>query len=518
MSRLIGTETEYGIWADGLDPHDMIEVSREIVRRFQGPAITSWNYGFEVPRRDLRGFTAKELRRDPDDAAFDATGPKYASLAEEHADHVLANGARLYNDHAHPEYSTPECTRLADLVAHDKAGERIVLECARTFGAEKNIEVAVYKNNTDFHGASYGAHESLLLSRDVPADDLIAILAPFLATRQVFAGAGKVGSDRKPSSGDIYQISQRAEFVDVLASVDTLHQRPLVNTRDEPHASEDRYRRLHVIVGDANMSEWATAMKIGTLALVLDLAESGWRAPLELADPVGAVRAIALDPTLRARVSVRRRAGGASIQSEMTATEIQRVYLRAAESAPSALPDRDWVLASWNRVLDDLERAPERAADRVDWVAKLRLLGDYRRAMGPEVSCAALQSIDLAYHDIRPERGLYHLLSDSGSTQRVVTDRAIERAMLEAPRATRAFVRGHFVMRHSESVSAIGWNGIAFRHGDEEMVFDMNSLVDGTLGRLNDELRKATTLDQTAAVLRRYRGRSGAAAPKGSEV
>jgi proteasome accessory factor A len=184
------------------------------------------------------------------------------------------------------------------------------------------------------------------------------------------------------------------------------------------------------------------------------------------------------------------------------------------------LPDRDWVLAGWNQALDDLERDPDRAADRIDWVAKRRLLADYRHAVGPGVGCAALQSLDLAYHDVRPEFGLFHVLADRGALRRVVTEEAVARAVLEAPNATRAFVRGHFVRRHPEAVSAIGWNGIAFRRGDEEMVFDMNGLVDGRLGPLNRELAMARTLDQTSDILRRYRGsiRIAAGAPQGNEV
>lgn len=502
MARLMGIETEYGLWIEGMELCDMVAASRALVHEYAGPCVTAWNYGFEDPRRDMRGFTVSELSRDPDDTVFDSAGPRFSSLADEHADRVLPNGARFYNDHGHPEYSTPECTSLRDIVAHDRAGERVVLDCARRYSERTGRAVRILKNNTDFHGASYGAHESFLLRRDVSVDALIAALAPFLVTRQVFAGGGKIGMDREANGKPRYQISQRAEFVDVVASVDTLHRRPLINTRDEPHAAPELYRRLHVIVGDANMSEWATAMKVGTLALVLDLVEAGWQPGFELTEPVAAVRAVALDPSLSEQLPLRSAKPG---QGPLTALQIQRGYLEAARNAASSLPDRDWVLTEWSQALDDLESAPQRAADRVDWVAKLQILQDFETMGADPVSVTALQSVDLAYHDLSPDSGLYGALADAGRVRRIVAAEDINTAATTPPCDTRASVRGHFVARHADAVTAVGWNGIAFRHRDEEMVFDMNKLVDGSLGSMNNQLRQARTLDDTVAVLRRYR-------------
>ena len=321
-----------------------------VVRAYAEPYVATWNYRAEDARRDMRGFSVDRLAQDPVDAQFDASGPKLTA-DEERSDRVLANGARLYNDHGHPEYSTPECLTLPDLVAHDAAGERIVLECARRRTEEGGRQVRIYKNNSDYHGASYGTHEDYLMRRETPASELIDALVPFLVTRQIYAGAGKVGIDGQRDGG--YQISQRADFVSVEASVDTLHNRPIFNTRDEPHASPADFRRVHVIVGDANMSQWATAMKVGATSLVLALLEDGWRPGMRLTNPVAAIQHISHDTTLRWLVDVEGR-------GSMSAIEVQRLYLAEAKRRLSgASTNADWALAEWEAVLDALEgRSP----------------------------------------------------------------------------------------------------------------------------------------------------------------
>ncbi len=216
---------------------------------------------------------------------------------------MLSNGARFYNDHAHPEYSTPECSTLAEIVAQDKAGERILAECAkrRNTHLPKGNEARLYKNNTDFVGHSYGCHDNYLMRRDVPWEWLVRDVVPFLVTRQIFAGAGKMGVEGEDAAGQpgIYQIAQRSDFFSVLCSIDTMNRRPLVNTRDEPHADAERYRRFHVIIGDANMCQFATALKIGTTALVLDLVERGHAPKLELANPIETTKQLSRDQTLQ---------------------------------------------------------------------------------------------------------------------------------------------------------------------------------------------------------------------------
>ena len=303
MKRVFGLETEYGITLDGTDSVDVVAESIELVRGYteQG-AHMKWDYDLEDPHCDARGFRAAELLQDTDESAyFEIDRKRPLSFEEIKSDLVLSNGARFYNDHAHPEYSTPECTSLRGLVAQDKAGERILLECARRRNLKlpEGQEVQLYKNNTDFSGHSYGCHDNYLMRRDVPWERIVSGALPFLVTRQIFAGAGKMGIEAESAAGQpgVYQISQRADFFAVLVSIDTMNRRPLVNTRDEPHADARSYRRFHVIVGDSNMSEWATALKVGTTALVLDLIERDLAPQIELAQPVAALKLISRDQT-----------------------------------------------------------------------------------------------------------------------------------------------------------------------------------------------------------------------------
>src|SRR5450432_1923623 len=281
MNRVFGIETEFGITVDGVEHVDVVAESIELVRRYTDHgALMKWTYRLEDPHRDARGFRATELLQDTDEAAYvEVDRNRPLSFEEIKSDLVLSNGARFYNDHAHPEYSTPECTTLQELVAQEKAGERILAECVRRRNLKlpNEQELRLYKNNTDFSGHSYGCHDNYLMRREVPWYRIVAGVLPFLATRQIFAGAGKMGIEGESTAGlpGIYQISQRADFFAVLVSIDTMNRRPLVNTRDEPHADARSYRRFHVIVGDANMSEWATALKVGTTALVLGLIEAG---------------------------------------------------------------------------------------------------------------------------------------------------------------------------------------------------------------------------------------------------
>lgn len=497
MHRLFGIETEYGIVVEGLGANDWINESIAVVRRHVGPAVGGWNYRGEDPRRDMRGFTVQHLSMNPDDAQFDAPGTAPMSREEERSDRILANGARFYNDHGHPEYATPECRSLRDLVAHDKAGERIAFAAAQHRAQQRGLAVSLYKNNTDFHGASYGTHEGYLMRRDAATDALIQALLPFFVTRQIFAGAGKVGveNDNSTPSG-LFQLSQRADFFAVEASVDTLHNRPLVNTRDEPHAAPRRYRRLHVICGDANMSEYATALKVGTTSLVLRLIEEGFTAPVKLLDPVRAVKQISRDITLKRAVD---RQGGPPI----TALEIQRLYLEAATRLRGLDEDADWTLAEWAATLNALENDPLSLADSLDWVAKYKLLDAFREEEGLTWNDPYIQSLDLAYHDVDPEQGLYNGLEQAGEMRRLVTDARIQAAISCPPADTRAAIRGLFVQRFGSAVRSIGWNGIAFQHEGEDILFDMNSLVEENVVLLNEELAAVETLEDFVAVMKR---------------
>src|SRR5213080_5624204 len=378
MNRVFGLETEYGITVNGAETVDVVAESIELVRRYtENGALMKWDYELEDPHLDARGFRARELLQDTDESAYyEIDKRRPLSFEEIKSDLVLSNGARFYNDHAHPEYSTPECTTLRQIVTQDKAGERILAECARRRNLKlpKGQEVRLYKNNTDFFGHSYGCHDNYLMQRDVPWDRIVGAILPFLITRQIFAGAGKMGVEGESTSGQpsIYQISQRADFFSVVLSIDTMNRRPLINTRDEPHVDATRYRRFHVILGDSNMSEWATALKIGTTALVLDLIERGQAPQLEIAQPIDANKSISRDRTYDWIIELR---DGRKI----SAIDVQRIFLKAADGIESDTDeDRQWILHEWESILNDLERDVMLARDRVDWVGNKLLLNAFQ--------------------------------------------------------------------------------------------------------------------------------------------
>jgi Pup amidohydrolase len=462
--RLLGIETEYGLYVEGRGAEDLMEESRLLVSAYQGPWAGPWDYRTEDPRRDMRGFRVDRLSYDEQDARYDRQGPpSRLSSSEQRADRVLANGARLYNDHGHPEYSTPECVSLVELVTHDRAGEWIVRDCARLRTERTGRPIRLYKNNTDFHGMSYGCHENYLCHRGLPFERLLQGLIPFLITRILFTGAGKAAVETGgPHAGaSHYQLSQRPDFFAVEASVDTLASRPIFNTRDESHADPNRYRRLHVIAGDANMAEFATALKVGTTSLVLSLLEAGWEPLFRLEDPVSAAQEISRDPSLRWIV---RLADGRT----MRALDLQRLYLGEARAVLSDLSaDAAWTLREWERVLDDLEADPVGPEDRVDWIAKRKLLESYIEAEGLWWENPALKSLDLAYHDLDPETGLFAALEQGGVMSRLTHDDQVERALTTPPAATRARLRGMLVRVAAERVRAISWGRAMVAVGKE---------------------------------------------------
>jgi proteasome accessory factor A len=318
--RLCGIETEYGVYVEGKEAKDLINESMGVVRAYPGPHGKPWDYKGESPRKDQRGFQVHHLTQNPQEALYEKQAPS-PPTEEARSDRVLANGARLYNDHGHPEYSTPECRALHDLVTHDRAGERIVLECARAYEAQTGRAVTLYNNNTDYNGASYGTHENYLVNRDLPWDTLASGIMPFFVTRQVYAGAGKVGVESEKGSQEgvaVFQLSQRADFFTEEQSVDTLARRPIINTRDEPHANPKHWRRFHVICGDCNLCETATALKVGATDLVLSLLEEGWTPGVAVNNPVEAIKSVSRDPSLRWLVCLQ---DGSSIP----AVDLQRV-------------------------------------------------------------------------------------------------------------------------------------------------------------------------------------------------
>ncbi len=462
MKRVFGLETEYGITLSGAETVDVVAESIELVRRYTDHgALMKWDYDLEDPHLDARGFRARELLQDTDESAYyEIDKRRPLSFEEIKSDLVLSNGARFYNDHAHPEYSTPECTTVRQIVAQDKAGERILAECARRRNQKlpSGYEVRLYKNNTDFAGHSYGCHDNYLMSRDIAWDRIVTGILPFLVTRQIFAGAGKMGVEAESGQSDpgVYQISQRADFFSVVVSIDTMNRRPLINTRDEPHVDASRYRRFHVILGDSNMSEWATAMKIGTTALVLDLIERGEAPQLEIAQPVDANKSISRDQTYDWIIELK---DGRKI----SAIEVQRIYLCAASKLHNgASEEQQWVLREWENVLNDLERDVMSTRDRVDWAAKKFLLDALQMEEKLSWNDPWLQSIDLEYHSLDLDRGLYYELLRKDLMRRVTSEDEIKTAIFNPPETTRAFFRGRAVARFNDEISSIQWDEIVF--------------------------------------------------------
>jgi proteasome accessory factor A len=466
--RIMGTEVEYGISVPGQPGANPMVTSSQVVNAYGArPELTRggrarWDYEEESPLRDARGFTYSAAAYDPAEA-----------LADEDlglANVILTNGARLYVDHAHPEYSTPEVTNPRDLVRWDKAGERVMAEAARraaTIPSAGNIHL--YKNNTDNKGASYGAHENYLMRRQTPFADIVTHLTPFFVTRQVVCGAGRVGIGQDGSQPG-FQLSQRADFFEVEVGLETTLKRPIINTRDEPHADADKYRRLHVIIGDANLSEISTYLKVGTTSLVLSMIEEKVLTPdLGIADPVTELKAVSHDPGLTHLLRLRD-------GRRLTALDLQWAYYeRAADFVESRYgPDLDEitadVLSRWEGVLDQLGRDPAELADQLDWVAKLRLLEGYRERERLGWAAHKLQLVDLQYSDVRPEKGLYHRLVSRGAMRTLLADEATRDAMAQPPEDTRAYFRGRCLAQYASEVVAASWDSVIFDVGRESLV------------------------------------------------
>jgi Pup amidohydrolase len=465
VRRVMGTEVEYGISVPGQPGANPMVTSSQIVNAYGArPELSRngrarWDYEEESPLRDARGFTYSGALYDPSEA-----------LADEDlglANVILTNGARLYVDHAHPEYSTPEVTNPRDAVLWDKAGERVMAEAARRAATiPGSAPIHLYKNNTDNKGASYGTHENYLMKRQTAFADIVQYLTPFFVTRQIVCGAGRVGIGQD-GSGPGFQISQRADFFEVEVGLETTLKRPIINTRDEPHADADKYRRLHVIIGDANLSETSTYLKLGTTALILEMIEQkALSADLGIADPVSELKQVSHDPTLTHRIRLRD-------GRRLTAMDMQWAFFeRASSFVDSRSGDEQTldVLARWESILDRLGQDPMRCADELDWVAKLRLLEGYRDREDLGWASPKLQLVDLQYADVRPEKGLYHRLVARGSMKTMFAAEQVREAMVEPPEDTRAYFRGRCLAQYASEVVAASWDSVIFDVGRESLV------------------------------------------------
>jgi proteasome accessory factor PafA2 len=458
VRRVMGIETEYGISVPGDPAANPMILSGHVVNAYASAhgvrsGRASWDYADEAPLRDARGFEISRALADPGQLT-DVEDPTLANV-------VLTNGARLYVDHAHPEYSSPEVTNPRDAVKWDRAGELIMLEAVRRLQNRPGLPgVNLYKNNTDGKGASYGTHENYLMRRETPFADIVRHLVPFFVVRQVITGSGRVGigqDSRTPG----FQLSQRADFFEVEVGLETTLKRPIINTRDEPHAVADLYRRLHVIIGDANHCDVANLLKLGTTSLVLAVIEDrAMTKDLTLAKPVATLHQVSHDPTLQAKVTLRD--GG-----QMTALELLWEYHDAVAAYLDARGDADdphtaEVMRLWHDVLHRLETDPSTCAADLDWVAKQQVLEGYRERDGLEWSDPRLRAVDIQWSDVRPEKGLFRRLADRGRMTSLVDASDVEVAVTTPPEDTRAWFRGTCLDKWPTQIAAASWDSVIF--------------------------------------------------------
>ena len=460
IPKVCGIETEYGIQVVNGDPNP-IAASSVLINAYAHDVDRQqigWDFEDEAPGNDARG-AAKEGAMPP--------------TVETHlVNTVLTNGARYYVYHAHPEFSSPECRDALEAVRYDRAGEAIVIRSMQAADASSHdgSRLVVYKNNSDGKGNSYGCHENYLMDRDTPFSRIVTGITPHFVTRQIFCGAGKVGSETAfHESGSVdFQLSQRAEFFEEQVGLETTLKRPIVNTRDEPHADPHRYRRLHVIVGDANLAEVATFLKLGTTSLVLAMIEDDMSGARDLtpADPVRAIHAVAVDRTFTQPLLMADGSTATALAIQWELYSLARKYAEdrgleclGAEHIGTAVLDR------WEQVLNGLETEPSTLVRQVDWVAKLQLLEAYRDRHGLEWDDPRLAAVDLQYHDLRPARSLFARLD----TEKLVDAASVADAVVDPPRSTRAWFRGQCLKRWPASVATANWDSLVFDLGSDPL-------------------------------------------------
>jgi len=496
----MGTETEYGISVSGQPTANPMVASSQVVNAYASATLRArrarWDFEEESPLRDARGF---DMSREVADAS---------QLTDEDlglANVILTNGARLYVDHAHPEYSTPECTNPRDVVLWDKAGEQVMLDATRLAAAIPGASpILLYKNNTDNKGASYGAHENYLMRRSTPFGEIVRHLTPFFVSRQVVTGAGRVGIGQDGRDHG-FQLSQRADYFEVEVGLETTLKRPIINTRDEPHADPEKYRRLHVIIGDANLSEISTYLKVGTTALVLAMIEDRFvTRELTVDQPVRSLRAVSHDPSLKHLLTLADGRTLTAVQLQMEYLELARKYVEDRLGSDADSQTRD-VLDRWESVLTRLEADPMECARELDWVAKLKLLNSYRDRDGLEWDDAKLHLVDLQYSDIRPDKGLYHRLVRMGRMDRLLDDTEVADAMHLPPVDTRAYFRGRCLEKYADRIAAASWDSVIFDLPGHESLQRVPTIdpLRGTRRHVGELLDRCDTAESLFAALTR---------------
>ena len=457
IAKVLGIETEYGIISLGVDSSPVTSSSLLInsyVSRFD--STIGWDFVAEKPGVDARGFSLDDVF--PQDIEMNMVNT------------VLTNGARYYVDHAHPEVSTPECRTASEAVLFDRAGEEIIRQ---SMLAAKRVlpdgaELVAYKNNSDGKGNSYGCHENYLLSRAVPFGEMAALITTHFVTRQIFCGAGKVGSEFEgmPNNSVPFQLSQRADFFEEEIGLETTLKRPIINTRDEPHCDPTKYRRLHVIVGDANMSEVATFLKLGTTAILLSMIEDEqFEDDLVLATPVSAIRQVSHDPTLKQKILL-------DSGKTYTALNLQEILCERAEKYADRFglesvgeEDGKLILSRWREALEGLRQDPSTMSHVIDWVAKKRIVDGIAERYELRANDPRLKAIDLQYHDMRAEK----CLALRAGLETMTNAEEVARATTTPPETTRAYFRGMCLKKWPADVVAANWDSVVFDIGRDPL-------------------------------------------------
>jgi proteasome accessory factor PafA2 len=460
VPKVVGIEQEYGIAVKALaavEPLSQVQAAFLLVNSYDRSHHGLWDYGCEAPYKSA-------LHRRMDHSSVRISDPENFLI-----NNPLSNGARYYVDHSHPEYATPECLTAREVVACDKAGERI-LERSRHRAHESlggTQEIQIFKNNSDHKGNAYGCHENYTVEahtyQKLFREPGLREFIPFLVSRQVICGAGKVGQENSSMPRVGYQLSQRADFCETIFSVKTMAGRPLLNTRDEPHADRRRFRRLHVILGDANMSEVSAYLKVGTTQLVLRMIEDqAITRRIALDTPVQAVREISLDTTCKTRVKLRD-------GRKLDAIEIQSEYLEMALAYGAThrlnTVEQD-VLKRWERTLCLLREDPMELHRELDWVIKKWLLEEQMARRGLDWTAPRLSQLDIQYHNIEPSRSLFYLLQGSGQVERIIDDATIERFVTHPSDDTRAYTRATCLRKYPQSIWAVNWERLLFKFPD----------------------------------------------------
>ena len=462
----MGLENEYGISsAQNTDP---ITLSNRIVfayaKHVYPESNIRWDYDVESPLRDARGFDMSRAEADPSQLTDeDQVIPNL----------VLPNGARFYVDHAHPEFSAPEVLNPRDITKWDLAGEQImkiaVALDAKDFPDDK---IRVFKNNVDNKGSSYGTHENYQMKRTTDFSKIVTGLTPHFITRQIYCGAGRIGIGQK--SEEIgYQISQRADYIEAHVGLETTMKRPIINTRDEPHADPKISRRLHVIIGDANMSDFSNILKVGSTSLIISMIENGFLDfdEVNLQNPVGVVKDISRDLDLK-KVYV------TTNGKEFSAIDVQEWYLEKSKLYLSQHGYDDnsrQVIDFWEQAIAGLRNKKEDLADRIDWIAKLNLIKKYQEKNELSIEDDLIKSLDFKYSEITSDDGIAQVLKRNRLLKEYVNSMEVQIAISEPPTDTRAWFRGKTVSKFPKSIAAASWDSLIFDIDKNQPLFRINT-------------------------------------------